>query len=68
MGAPITVLAYRHWTVCDEDQGAAGFGELRWYRAKSPLEKSKGDFFLCERESARLEIGVYAALCVLLGL
>ena len=45
MGAPITVLAYRHWTVCDEDQGAAGFGELRWYRAKSPLEKSKGDFF-----------------------
>ena len=46
MGAPITVLAYRHWTVCDEDQGAAGFGELRWYRAKSPLEKSKGDFFV----------------------
>ncbi|WP_195748729.1 hypothetical protein [Pediococcus pentosaceus] len=52
MGAPITVLAYRHWTVCDEDQGAAGFGELRWYRAKSPLEKSKGDFF-CEREQKR---------------
>ena len=45
MGAPITVLAYRHLTVCDEDQAVFGYGELRWYRAKSPLANAKGDFF-----------------------